>query len=138
MCIRDRPSLQQAHHHLLRAVPFNITVVQEYPPMSDYDDNEIEAFYSQLLTVIDQTPKKDILVMQGDWDAKMGRDACGNWQGICGPFCNDDTNEKGLRLLELSTFMILCWQTLLVITKHPEDGLGIAQMDNTIARLIIF
>ena len=34
----------------------------------------------------------------------MGRDACGNWQGICGPFCNDNTNERGLRLLEFATF----------------------------------
>ena len=34
----------------------------------------------------------------------MGRNACGNWQGICGPFCNDDTNERGLRLLEFATF----------------------------------
>ena len=34
----------------------------------------------------------------------MGRDACGNWQGICGSFCNDDTNERGLRLLEFATF----------------------------------
>ena len=33
----------------------------------------------------------------------MGRDACGNWQGICGPF-NDDTNERGLKLLEFATF----------------------------------
>ena len=45
--------------------------------------------------------------MQGDWNAKVDRDACGNWQGICGPFCNDDTkmtNERGLRLLEFATF----------------------------------
>ena len=34
----------------------------------------------------------------------MGKDACGNWQGICGPFCNNDTNERGLRLLEFTTF----------------------------------
>ena len=34
----------------------------------------------------------------------MGRDACASWQGICGPFCNDDTNERGLRLLEFATF----------------------------------
>ena len=34
----------------------------------------------------------------------MGKDACGNWQGICGPFCNDDTNERGLRPLEFATF----------------------------------
>ena len=50
----------------LRAVPFNITVVQTYVPTSDHDDNEIEEFYDQLQNVIDPTPKKDILVVQGD------------------------------------------------------------------------
>ena len=83
----------------LRAVPFNITIVQAYAPTSDYDDNKIDEFYDQLHNVIDQTPKKDILVVQGDLNAKGDRDACGNWQGICG----DDTNEKGLRLLEFAT-----------------------------------
>ena len=42
--------------------------------------------------------------MQGDWNAKVGKVTCENWQGICGPFCNDDTNERGLRLLEFATF----------------------------------
>ena len=88
----------------LRAVPFNITVVQAYALKSDYDDNVIEEFYDQLQNVIDRTPKKDILVVQGDLNAKVGRDACGNWQGICGPFCSDVTNERGLRLLEFATF----------------------------------
>ena len=50
----------------LRAVPFNITIVQAYAPTSDYDDNDIEEFYDQLQNVIDHTPKKDILVVQGD------------------------------------------------------------------------
>ena len=49
-----------------RAVPFNITIGQVYAPTSDYDVNEIEEFYDQLQNVIDQTPKKDILVVQGD------------------------------------------------------------------------
>ena len=88
----------------LRAVPFNITTVQAYAPTSDYDYNEIEEFYDQLHNVIDQTPKKDILIVQGDWNAKVGRDACGNWQCICGPFCNDDTNERGLRLPAFASF----------------------------------
>ena len=48
-----------------RAVPFNITVVQAYALASDYDDNETEELYDQLQNVIDQTPKKDILVVQG-------------------------------------------------------------------------
>ena len=86
----------------LRAVPYNITIVQAYAPTSDYGDNEIEV-YDQLQNVIDQTPKKDILVVQGDSNAKAGRDACGNLQGICA-FCNDVINERGLRLLEFATF----------------------------------
>ena len=58
----------------LRAVPFSITIVQAYVPTSDYDDNKIEEFYDQLQNVIDQTPKKDILFVQGDWNVK--------WAGI--------------------------------------------------------
>ena len=42
--------------------------------------------------------------MQGDWNAEVGKDACENRQEICGPSCNDDTNERGLRLLEFATF----------------------------------
>ena len=78
----------------LRAVTFKITIVQSYAQTSDYDDNETEEFYDQLQNIIDQTPKKDILVVQGDWNAKVGKDAFENWQGICGPVCNDDTNER--------------------------------------------
>ena len=89
---------------LLRAVPFNIRIVQAYAPTSDYGDNEIEEFYDQLQNVINQTPNKDTLVVQGDWNAKVGKDACENWQGIYGSYSNDDTNERGLRLLEFATF----------------------------------
>ena len=106
----------------LRAVSSNITDVQAYVPTSD---NEIEKFYDQLQKVVGQTPKEDILVVQGDWNAKVGKDTCGNWQVIYGLFCNYDANERGLRLLEFAT-------------KHPGDGSGIAQMDNTTARLITF
>ena len=38
----------------------------------------------------------------------------------------------------LPPLTILCWRTLLVITKDPEDGSGIVQMDNTTTRLITF
>ena len=87
----------------LRAVLFNITIVQAYASTLDYDDNEIEEFDDQPQNVIDQIPK-NILVVQGDWNAKVGRNDCGNWQGIYGPFSNGDTNERGLRFLEFATF----------------------------------
>ena len=42
--------------------------------------------------------------LQGDWNVEVDKDACGNWRSICGPFCNNDTNERGLILLEFATF----------------------------------
>ena len=63
---------------LLKASQFNITIIQAYAPTTDYDDDDIEDFYDQLQEVIDQTPKKDILVVQGDWNAKTGEDASKN------------------------------------------------------------
>ena len=49
---------------------------------------------------MDQSPKKDILVVLGDWNAKVGEDAFKNWKGTCGRYCNPETNERGLKLLE--------------------------------------
>ena len=45
------------------------SVVLAYASTSDYDDNEIEEVYDQLHNVINQTPKKNILVVQVDWNA---------------------------------------------------------------------
>ena len=57
----------------LRAVPFNIMVVQTYSSNVWLDDSKTEEFHDQLQNVIDQTLKKDILVVQGDWNAKVGK-----------------------------------------------------------------
>ena len=122
----------------LRAVPFNITIVQVHAPTSDYDDNEIEEFYDRLQNVIDQTQKKDSLVVQGDWNAKVGRGACGNWQCVCGPYAMTTQMREDSDFWSLPPLTILCWRTFSVITKHQEDGPGTAQMDNTTTRLITF
>ena len=50
----------------LKATPFNMTVIQVYAPTSDYDDSEVEDFYGQLQEVIEETPKKDNLIVLGD------------------------------------------------------------------------
>ena len=89
----------------LRAAPFNITIIQVYAPTSGHDDSEVDHFYQKLQETIDQTPKKDILVVQGDWNAKVGKDAQADWGEVCGPYCNVETNERGLRLLEFATFV---------------------------------
>ena len=68
----------------LRASVFNITIIQAYAPTSDYDDDAVEDFYDRLQEILDQSRKKDILVVLGDWNAKVGEDALKNWKGSCG------------------------------------------------------
>ena len=87
----------------LKASPFNITIIQAYAPTTDYDDDDIEDFYDQLQRVVDQTPKKDIIVVQGDCNANVGEDASKNWKGTCSQYCNPETNERGLKLLEFAS-----------------------------------
>ena len=48
--------------------------------------------------------KNAILVVQGDWNAKVERDAQADSGAVCGPYCNAETYERGLRLLEFATF----------------------------------
>ena len=83
----------------LGASPFNITIIQAYAPTSDYDDDTVENFYDHLQEILDQSPKKDILVVLGDWNSKVGEDAFKTWKGTCGRYCNPETNERSLRLL---------------------------------------
>ena len=64
-----------------------------------HDDNKVDNFYQQLIA---QTSKKDILVVQGDWNAN-GSDVQAHWEDVCGPYCTAETNERGLRLLEFAT-----------------------------------
>ena len=52
--------------------PFNITVIQVYAPTSNAEEAEIERFYEDLLDFLELTPKKDVLFIIGDWNAKVG------------------------------------------------------------------
>ena len=86
----------------LRATPFNITIVQAYAPTTECDEKK-ENFCEQLQEVLDQVPKKDISIVQGDWNAKVGKDVCKNWKNTCGLYSNNKTNERGFRPLEFAS-----------------------------------
>ena len=66
----------------LRASPFNITIIQVYAPTSSYDDSEVDELHRELQSLVDQTPKQDILVVQGDWNTKVGGDEQEDWGGL--------------------------------------------------------
>ena len=56
-------------------------VIQVYASTSDHVDKEVKQFYEQLNSIIAQTPRKDILVVQGDWNAEAGSEEYQHWAG---------------------------------------------------------
>ena len=52
--------------------PFNITVIQVYAPTSNTEEAEVEWFYEDLQDLLELTPKKDVLLIIGDWNAQGG------------------------------------------------------------------
>ena len=51
---------------------FNITVIQVYAPTNNTEEAEVEWFYEDLQDLLELTPKKDVLFITGDWNAKVG------------------------------------------------------------------
>ena len=77
--------------------PFNITVIQVYAPTSNSEEAEVEWFYEDLQVLLELTPKKDVLFIIGDWNAKVGSQETPR---ITGKFDLGIWNEAGQRLIE--------------------------------------
>ena len=77
--------------------PFNITVIQVYAPTSNAEETEVERFYEDLQDLLELTPKKDVLFIIGDWNAKVGSQET---PGVTGKFYLGIQNEAGQRLIE--------------------------------------
>ena len=52
--------------------PFSITVIQVYAPTTDAEETKVDQFYEDLEDLLELTPKKDVLLIIGDWNAKVG------------------------------------------------------------------
>ena len=57
---------------LFQGKPFKITVIQAYAPTSNAEETEFERFYEDLQDLLELTPKKHVLFIIGDWNAKVG------------------------------------------------------------------
>ena len=88
--------------------PFNITVIQAYAPTSNAEEAEVERFYEDLQDLLELIPKKDILFLIGDWNAKVGSQET---PGVTGKFGLGIQNEAGQRLIEF------CQENALVIAN---------------------
>ena len=88
--------------------PFNITVIQVYAPTSNAEKAEVEQFYEDLQDLLELTPKKDVLFIIGDWNAKVGNQET---PGVTGKFGLGVQNEAGQRLIEF------CQENTLIIVN---------------------
>ena len=79
--------------------PFNISVIQVYAPTSNAKEPEVEWFYEDLQDLLELTPKKDVLFIIRDWNAKVGSQET---PGVTGKFGLGVRNEAGQRLIVLS------------------------------------
>ena len=88
--------------------PFNITVIQVYALTSNAEEAEVERFYEDLQDLLELTPKKDVLFIIGDWNAKVGSQ---DRPGITGKFGLGVQNGAWQRLIEF------CQENTLVIAN---------------------
>ena len=72
--------------------PFNITVIQVYAPTSNAEETEAEQFYKDLQDLLELTPRRDVLFIIGDWNAKVGSQET---PGVTGKFGHGTRNEGG-------------------------------------------
>ena len=79
-----------------QGTPFTITVIQVYAPTSNAEEAEVQWFYEDLQDLLELTPKKDVLFITGDWNAKVGRQEI---PGVTGKFDLGVQNEAGQRLI---------------------------------------
>ena len=87
--------------------PFNIMVIKVYAPTSNTEETEVEWFYEDLQDLLELTPKKDVLFIIGDWNAKVGSQT----SGVTGKFGFGIQNEAGQRLIKF------CRENALVIAN---------------------
>ena len=88
--------------------PFRITVIKVYAPTSNAEEAEVKQFYEDLQDLLELTPKKDVLIILGDWNAKVGSQET---PGVTGKFGLGIRNEAGQRLIEF------CQENALVIAN---------------------
>ncbi|CAF2094896.1 unnamed protein product [Rotaria magnacalcarata] len=84
------------------AAPFKIIILHAYAPTSACSDEDIEAFYNILEDTLDKIHKKDVFIITGDWNAKVGSQNTDD-KSVMEKYGYGDGNERGECLLEFAT-----------------------------------
>lgn len=97
------------------AKPGNLSVVQVYAPTAESSEDDLERFYENLEQTIRDIPRRNIVIITGDWNAKVGTDAYEHWAGVVGRFGLGRTSERGER-------PPICRGTRIHASKHTPSS----------------
>ena len=89
--------------------PFNITVIQVYAPTSNAEEAQVERFYEDLQDLLELTPKKDVLFIIEDWNAKVGSQETPGVTGKFGLGKRTGHNKHPLPKTQEKTLYITRW-----------------------------
>jgi len=99
----------------------NITVISAHAPTNEKDDQEKESFYENLEDVYNRIPKYDMVIILGDFNAKIGKQDY--QQQVVGPYTIHDTsNENGNMLTQFATRNRLIIKSTMFPHKHIQLG----------------
>ena len=111
-------------------------VIQVFAPTSNAKEAEVEWFYEDLQDILELTPPKDVLLLIGDWNAKVGSQETPT---VTGKFGFGVQNEAVQRLIEFcQENALVIANTLFQLHKRRLYTWTSPQMINTEIRLIIF
>ena len=57
---------------ILKGHPMNTTFLQVYAPTTEADEDKMDVFYSKVQEALDKINSKDVIIIMGDWNAKIG------------------------------------------------------------------
>ncbi|CAF3878194.1 unnamed protein product [Rotaria sp. Silwood2] len=110
----------------LHCAPVNVTLLAIYSPVNPNGQqmaiNASDRFYADLQRAVNKTPPSDLLLIMGDFNARVGKQQHQTSDNVVGPHAVDHINENGKRLVDF------CAANKLIISNTFFQHKGVHQM----------
>ena len=132
-----KPVSHRLAYARIAAAPINLSMITAYAPTNCADDVDKDAFYAELSNLIAAVPRSDVLVLAGDFNARVGARLSHEMKHV-GPFVYNETRtDNGDRLTELAVSNDLCLISTMfrkkrhrLVTWKSNDHRTVSQIDH--------